>query len=141
LPPDDVQQIAQGFTEYLANFERRISANCSPASPWEIARYAAATVSGGNQYKYGSDGTVTAEALDTTETGVDVTTASGPVWTTEAAQMPIDIIIGGERMSVTAVSGTGSAQTFTVARSVNGIVKSHATGAAVALFRPAVYGF
>lgn len=139
LPPDDVSQLAQGFTEYLANFERRIDVNCSPASVWEIARYAFDTDDTMNQYKYSSDGTVTAEAMDTTETGMDVTTASGPVWTTDAAQLPFDIMVGGERMTVTAVSGTTANQTFTVTRSVNGVVKSHATAASVVLFRPARY--
>lgn len=140
LPPDDVQQIAQGFTEYLANFERTIGINCTPASVWDIGRYALETDDTANQYKYSSDGSTTNEALDTTETGVDVTTPTGPLWTTDAAQVPFDIIIGGERMTVTTIGvAAGTVQTFTVTRSVNGVVKSHLTGAAVALFRPARY--
>jgi hypothetical protein len=143
LPPDDVQQIAQGFTEYLANFERTVYVNCTPASPWYIARYSdvLVTVTGGNQSKYGSDGTVTTEALDTTETGIDISTPSGPVWTTTAAQFPLDIIIGGEQITVGGITGTGTAQVMTpCTRSVNGVVKSHASGATVKLLVPAVYG-
>lgn len=141
LPPDDVQQLALGFTEHLGNFERAIDINCAPASPWDVSVYAAATSSGSNQYKYSSNGSTTNGTMTTSATSMSVATASGPVWTTSASQMPIDVIVGGERMSVTAISGTTSPQTFTVTRSVNGIVKTHAVGETVALFRPAIYGF
>ncbi|WP_436772073.1 hypothetical protein [Yinghuangia sp. YIM S09857] len=40
--------------------------------------------------------------------------------------LPFDIHVGGERMTVTAISGAASPQTMTVVRSVNGIVKAHA---------------
>jgi hypothetical protein len=141
LPPDNVQQIAQGFTEYLANFERAITVNCTPASVWSVGVYASTAVSGAGQSKYSSDGTVTTEALDTTETGIDISTPSGPVWTNTAAEFPFDVMIGGERITVAGITGTGPAQVMTpVTRSVNGVVKSHASGVAVALFAPAVYG-
>jgi hypothetical protein len=51
---------------------------------------------------------------------------------------PFDILIGGERMTVTAITGTTLSQTMTVTRSINGVVKTHLTGAPVALFRPSV---
>jgi hypothetical protein len=140
LPPDDVQQIAQGFTEYLSNFERTIDVNCSPASPWYIGRYASVTTSGAGQDKYSSDGSTVNTIMNTSTTTMSVATAAGSsLWTTAAAEMPIDIIVAGERMSVTAISSTTSPQSFTVTRSVNGIVKTHAVGEKVVLFRPARY--
>lgn len=39
---------------------------------------------------------------------------------------PFDAEVGGERMRVTAISGTTLSQTVTVVRSVNGVVKTHA---------------
>lgn len=83
-------------------------------------------------------------ALTTTGTAVvvDITnTDMGVLWTT--TEVPFDIEIGGERMRVTAVSGASSPQTFTVTRSVNGIVKTHAAHTAarpvpIRLWRPAV---
>ena len=84
-------------------------------------------------------GTVTNEALDTTETGVDVTNGDPGHYFTHV-DGDFDIVIGGERMTVTAVSGTGTSQTLTVARSVNGVTKTHAAGADVELFIPARYG-
>ncbi len=65
------------------------------------------------------------------ETSFTVAIASGHLWTTSAAQFPFDIIVGGERMTVTAISGASSPQTFTVTRSVNGVQKSHLAGVAV----------
>jgi hypothetical protein len=41
-------------------------------------------------------------------------------------------------MTVSAISGASSPQTFTVTRSVNGIVKAHAAGATVLVYRPLV---
>jgi len=135
LPPEDIQQLAQGFTETLTRHEWTIDVNCSPASPWDVGVWDDTT--GPGEARYSSDGTTLAEALDTTETGVDVSTPTGPVWS--AADQPYDLMIGGERMTVTAVAGTGAAQTFTVTRSVNGVVKTHASGAEVRLFKQAVY--
>ena len=43
-------------------------------------------------------------------------------------------------MTVTAISGAASPQTFTVTRSVNSVAKSHASGAAVSLWKPSVIG-
>jgi hypothetical protein len=37
------------------------------------------------------------------------------------------------------VSGASSPQTFTVTRSVNGVVKAQLAGAAISLFAPAYY--
>jgi hypothetical protein len=89
-----------------------------------------------------SDSAVTAEALDTTETGVDINAGAGPDWVYEA---DFDIVFGGEKVTVTAVSAMAGTFpnrtcTLTVTRSVNGIVKSHATGAPVSFFHRAHIG-
>lgn len=131
LPPETISQIVQGYAEELGNYEQSITLNCSPESPYRVAVYDV-------QGRYESYGTTTNEALDSTETGVDVTTPVGPLWSTSASGF--DILIGGERMTVSAVgSPTGTTQTLTVVRSVNGVVKSHASGAAVTMFEPAIY--
>jgi hypothetical protein len=67
------------------------------------------------------------------------------VWTTTAAHssdFPFDIevintgALSGERMTVTAITGSSSPQTFTVTRGVNGISVAHSSGATVRLWRP-----
>jgi hypothetical protein len=132
LPPDDVSLLAQGFEETLGPFTHRVTINGQPESPWgQAAPY------DDDDARYSSDGSTLGEALDTTETGVDVATASGPLW--DDTDQPFDIIVGGERMTVTAIFGASSPQTFTVTRSVNGVVKSHDSGAAGELYQPTVY--
>ena len=64
--------------------------------------------------------------------------ANSPLWTTSSGSWPFDIVVGGERMTVTAVSGSSSPQTLTVARSVNGVIKAQASGASIALFQPMI---
>jgi hypothetical protein len=131
LPPEDISQIVQGYAEELGNFEQSITLNCSPASPYEVAVYDV-------QGRYESYGTTLNEDLDSTETGVDVTTPTGPLWSTAASGF--DVMIGGERMTVSAVgAAAGTVQTLTVTRSVNGVVKSHASGTQVRMFEPAIY--
>jgi len=125
LPPDEISQLAQGFTELLSNFNHKIGVNCAPESPWG----ATGLVDGG-LVRYGSAGTTTNEDLTTTETDVGVAVA-GPIWT--HADGDFNIRVGGEVMTVTAVSGASSPQVLTVTRSVNGVVKAHLTGAAVTL--------
>lgn len=130
LPPEDISQLIQGYSEQLGNFEHEITWNCSPASPFDVAVYDTA--------RYESGYAVLNEALDTTETGVDISTPTGPLWSTSPGGS-FGIIVGGEVMTVTAVgAATGTAQTLTVTRSANGIVKSHASGAEVRLFAPPV---
>lgn len=66
------------------------------------------------------------------------TDAGFPVWTQAAGDVPFDVAIAGERVTVTAVSGSSSPQSFTVTRSVNGVVKAQPAGADVRLWFPPI---
>ena len=59
---------------------------------------------------------------------MDVT---GALWATGACS--INVMVAGEEIEITGISGASSPQTFTVTRSVNGVVKSQSSGAAVVL--------
>jgi hypothetical protein len=130
LMPDQMRQQIAGYTERFDQFQHQITFNTVPGSTYVIARATAAGTST-TQSKADSTTTTLNEALDTTETGVDIAVTAGSAgWTTSGVDF--DIVIGGERMTVTSNTGT----TFTVTRSVNGVVKSHALGAQVRLFQP-----
>lgn len=116
-----------GWTERINSHRRVFELNCTPASPFDAVRLNDTTFG-----RLDSSTTTTNEALDTTETGVDYTGGSWITTATHPSEFPFNIIIGGEEMTVT--SATGS--TFTVTRSVNGVVKSHATGVPVHVARP-----
>jgi hypothetical protein len=134
-----INQLLQGYTEYLNTFEHHLSLNLTPAAPWDVATYNDTVTT---RSRYASGSSITNEALDTTETGVDVIAGTKrALWTTTAGSWPFGIIIGGEVMTVTAVSAAvGLTQTLTVTRSVNGVVKSHLTGATVELYPLSYYG-
>jgi len=94
----------------------------------------------GNRSRIPAGTSVTDAAYDDNDTSLSVTSTSTR-WidtATYPTQFPIDIIIGGERMTCTDITGAALTQTFTVTRSVNGVVKSHTAGAAVQIFRPPV---
>ncbi|MDX2702139.1 hypothetical protein PV350_04670 [Streptomyces sp. PA03-6a] len=105
LPPGQIEQVAQGFNETLGNKEYSVTANCSPASPWNVTFL-------DNSGPYGradTDGTVLAEDLTTTETDMDVSITDGPLWVTTAgqpAEFPFDVTCAGERMTVTACTSS-----------------------------------
>jgi hypothetical protein len=131
-PPDLVDQLTQGFVETLHAFEHTIAVNSSPGGPWRVAvvdNEALATAS--------TDGAELATGVDEDDTALSVAT-TGPLWSTDSDDVPFDIVIGGERMTVTAISGGSSPQTFTVTRSVNGIEKPHDAGAGLQLAQPAI---
>jgi hypothetical protein len=140
IPPDDVTQLAQGFTEQIGNdgATRDFIINCAPESPYRVAEYESAV--GASVNKYDTAGSELNEDLTTTETGVDVLTTTGPAWTPDDVEDGFQIIIGGEVMTVTNIGAAiANLQTFTVTRSVNGVVKAHSTGAAVRLWPRPVY--
>lgn len=73
-------------------------------------------------------GAVTVAATDPTK----------PLWTTASGDFPFDVAVGGERMTVTGISGSSSPQAFTVARAVNGVLKPQNTGSDVRLWQPMI---
>lgn len=108
LPPGDVQQLVQGTEEILRNPEHEITLVCAPAAPWNVA-----TVDGAAYARADTGGSTVAQSVvSTTATSVDVhtTLSTSPVWITSdgiggtgyAAQFPVDVVIGGEQMTVTA---------------------------------------
>lgn len=142
LPPDDVDLIVEGYSETIIwPNVWDVVFTCSPAQALEVAQI------GVDAYdRLDSETTTTAEALDTTETGVDIAVASGSaLWCTTAllpAEFPFDVQVGGEVMRVTACTTTGAlTQTMTVTRSINGVVKSHSSGAQLRLADPVVFTF
>lgn len=132
MPPDTLLLRMEGYTETINAFGWDVVMNCSPARPYRVGKVGEAILG-----HLDTAGCVTAEAMDTTETGMDVTTTLGPIWTTAGADLPFNVRVGGEVMTVTAISGATAAQTMTVTRSVNGVVKSHLIGATVKLDEPA----
>lgn len=132
VPPEEIDQHTIGQVETLGVRTYQIDYVCQPATP-----IGAAGVYDDTVMRWALDSTTIAEDLDTTETAIDVTTAVLPYITTDAGDYPMNLVIGGEEITATGCTGAGPAQTFTgCTRSVNGVSKSHLTGAAVQIAAP-----
>ncbi|MCW2919135.1 MAG: hypothetical protein JWN52_7203, partial [Actinomycetia bacterium] len=133
--PDQISQIAQGFTETIGVSEHTIAVNCSPESPYRIG-IADDSVLG----RCDTAGSTLAVDVDATTTTLSVATTSGPLWTTSGAEFPFDVSLGGEVVTVTNITGAASPQAFTVSRSVNGVVKAQTAGTDIRLTHPMILG-
>lgn len=132
---DTVRSVVRGYTEYLENFVHTWDFNCSPGSPFSVIRLNSSATD-----RIDSGSSALTSSATTTATSLSVTTTlPGDLWITSF--LPFDILVAGERMTVSAISGAASPQTFTVTRSVNGVVKAQAAGAAVKLFRPSLLAY
>ena len=124
---DDFDLLVLGYEENINTFAHTITFNCAPALPFAVAKY--------DEARYDTSGSSLAGAENTTDITMSVVTAAGgAVWTQDAGAFPFDVYIGGERVRVTNITGASSPQSFTVTRSINGIVKSHDSGTAVRLW-------
>ena len=135
--PDTISLIVIGAVETIESHHRKITFTCIPEKAFHVVE-----VDHDVYNIIGSETATLNEDLDTTETGIDVALGHDGAWVHE---VDYDVVVGGERMTLTAVgaaAGTfpNQTQTFTVTRSVNGVAKTHLTGARVELFNAAFYG-
>lgn len=134
LPPGPIDLLVLGYSEVVAQFSWRITFACVPYGPYRVG------VMGDPVYcRADTAGCILATAVTATATSWSVTTTSGPRWADSATyptDFPMDWLVGGERVTVTAITGTGTTQTATVTRSVNGISKAQTVNTAISLADP-----
>jgi hypothetical protein len=141
LPPGNIDQIIIGFSETITHFEHRLTFVCAPASPYRV---------GVLDTVYGvidTDGSQLVAAMGTSDTTVDVqpTAPATGLWTTDPNDMPVDVRVGGEVMTVTAInpavydtftrvsaSGWGTADSGDVWSNSGGSATDHTTNGTVA---------
>lgn len=138
-PPDEatvntIDLMVLGWSETLGAARWLAVVNANPYDPWRV--FALASASADAIWRLGDSGSTLAAGVNSTATTLSVATSAGNMlWSTSAGDYPSDIYVDGERITVTAVTGSSSPQSFTVTRSTNGVVKSLASGAAVTLWR------
>lgn len=123
---DDISLIVVGYTETIDPFQHMITFNCMPADPYTVAVY--------DTSRYDADNSTLTSNITSTATSLSATKSGTTLWTTDAAMFPFDILVGGERMTVTNITSSTSPQTFTVTRSINGVVKAQTAGTAIELW-------
>lgn len=142
--PEPIKMLLEGWHEEIDAFTWRVTANTSPAAPWNVIKAAAATGSTGDGVCHlDTDSSQLAAAASAGATSISVQTNSGPRWVTAADtaeggsdNFPFDLDVGGCKVTVSAVSGTTSPQTFTVST----LPRAFALGTPVKVWRPPVLG-
>ncbi|AZM46563.1 hypothetical protein DMB38_12730 [Streptomyces sp. WAC 06738] len=134
LPPGPVRLIVEGYTETILPRTWEITFACSPAGPWTVGVVGDPVLG-----RVDTAGSVLAAAVGAADTTLLVNASGDLPWATDA-EVPFDVTLAGEDVTVTAVApGAPTAdRALTVTRSVNGITKPHALGTSVALKQPAV---
>jgi hypothetical protein len=131
--PDPVSQLAQQVTETMWGKQYEIAVCGVPEQPYEVAVI--------GSFNIDTDGTTLQSGVTAVAQSLSFVTAAGfPVWTTAGGDFPFDVMIAGERVTVTNITGSSSPQTATVTRSVNGVVKAQSAGAAVNVYPSPVIG-
>jgi hypothetical protein len=136
LPPDQISQILQGYSEEMGIFEHDMQLNCSPEDPYKVAVLEDAVLG-----RADTDGSTLSFDISPTALMFQVATTNpaSPLWTTSGAEFPLDIVMGGERITLSGISGASSPQTFTAsARSVNGVVKAQTADTDIRLAQPMI---
>lgn len=133
VTPDAVDLVVVGTIETIGTHTRTITIIGRPYVTVDAPVVGAARAD--------SETSTLAAAATSSATTLSVTRAAGSArWTVDPAAFPFDARLdldggtGGERVTVTSIAGTGTTQTFTVVRSVNGVVRSWAAGTQVRLW-------
>lgn len=143
IPPDDAAVIIQGLTETLGNRKWWIEWNTTPAGPYLVNNLT--SLPGNSRYRAAATAS-TVSAFTSTATGAaafTITTPAGSaLWGTTASKpgnFPLNVVIAGEVITLSAITGTTSPQSATVsARGVNngGVGKAHLIGESIQVQYP-----
>jgi hypothetical protein len=131
LAPEPVYLLVKGTIEDLATFTRTINFACVPYGPYQTTEL---TTNTGDPYIFkacpdtvlGVVQTQVNTSFNASATALSIKTLSGPL--IDTAMTSGTIKIGGERMTVTSVTGSSSPQTVNVTRGLDGYTAAHTAG-------------
>ncbi|MER6515206.1 hypothetical protein ABT158_51035, partial [Nonomuraea sp. NPDC001636] len=142
LAPGPIDLVVQGITETLGIRTWSASLTCVPAGPWTVGVLDDPVLG-----RLDTDGTALGAAVDSDDTSLLLVSDPGPTWittATHAAEFPFDVLVGGERMTVTGItqgaadafgrtvaSGWGSADTGGAWTSTGGSAADYSVGSGV----------
>lgn len=132
-----IDLIVEGIKQTIGRYAWDVELSCSPSTPWgQIGVYDSSANRYDTKYAQLSAG------VTNTATAITISSAMLHGCFSQTAE-PYDIMVAGERMTVTsagAISGSGPyTQTLTVTRSVNGISKAQVIFEAVRIATPGRY--
>lgn len=127
--PGPFEQIVQGYSEVIDNKTWVITFNGTPYAPWR----AGVIQNGTEPIRFAATATTLATGVNSTATSLDFETPDTSArWITStemSSAFPMNVMISGELITITALTGTTASggvytQPATVQRSINGVVKS-----------------
>jgi hypothetical protein len=131
--PDRARVMAFGSTETIGSHRRRIAFNTGPAGGYDVLTLDDSG-SLGRLETGGSE--LAAPFVAGTDTSMSVTVTGVALWSTAVGDVPFDIVAAGVRLTVTAVAGASSPQTFTITQTpVNGVTKTIEAGEEIRTYR------
>lgn len=95
LPPGQVDVFVEGYTETIDTVSWVATPNCSPGKPWKVIALGDPDLG-----RIDTAGSALNSSAATSATSLSVKTLSGPLWTTEPADLPLDLVFGGEVVRV-----------------------------------------
>ncbi|MDG4762378.1 hypothetical protein O7620_31350, partial [Micromonospora sp. WMMD710] len=126
--------LVTGYTETVDEWLWQMTFTGAPAQPWDVAE------ADGEQRAPADGSTLGTGGLSSSGMSFLLTsTAANGVWTTDPSSFPLDVRVGGERLTLSGISGTTSPQTAAIsARGVNGAQRAWPAGTEVNVWQPAV---
>jgi hypothetical protein len=117
-PTNAVHLMIEGYSEPISPVTWDPKATCSPGSVWDVTELDGDWVSDEYLLRLETDGSIVADQATPTATTLQVTVTDGPRWVTtasEPAELPFDIDVAGERMTVTAIGSPAGGEEFVAA--------------------------
>jgi hypothetical protein len=99
LPPGQIDAFAEGYTEAIDTVSWTATINASPGKPWRVGVLDDVVLG-----RADTDGSILAADATATATSLYVSVTAGPGWTTDPAEFPFDVAIGGETIRVTGIT-------------------------------------
>jgi hypothetical protein len=107
VSPDQPDQLVLGVDETITHFQHRLTFTCAPASPYTVG------ILDSDDTRLDTDGSELYAAAGAGDTVLQVGPSAGQtgLWTTDPAEFPFDVRVGGEVVTVEGITG-GLADAF-----------------------------
>lgn len=136
---DTVESIVIGISERYPPKQRWVTFYLIPAEPYRVGKLANDVGDTDPLLgREGPDGSTTAATVAAGAASFTVATPAGPLWSTAADDVPVDVLVGGQRVTISAIAGAASPQTFTVQPGGRPVRYRVAAGAAVTVQQPII---
>ncbi|NJP42265.1 hypothetical protein [Actinacidiphila epipremni] len=132
-PSDTVQTLIQGYTETYSGTSWTATTTCTPGAPYTVG-----VIGDDVLGRADTDGARLAAPVGPDDTTLSVAVTDGPLWTTDPAEYPVVLRLGGEDVTATGCTGASSPQNVTVVRGVNGVTRGWDAGTDIRLATPLV---